>query len=102
MFERKQTDCTYKKKKFTVQALNVSQAINLRSRFQAMDPRKDPRKAFELMVDFLDASIVKPKMVKDELLELSEEDLNGLFEVVAIIQGFLNAPDPKKRKSKKS
>jgi len=103
-FERKYSEITYKGKKYQVGSLNVSQTINMRSRFRRADVQNDEVGAIELMVDFLAMSLTKPKMTSKTLQEgLSLDELHSLFEKVAIIQGFLepkNAPKRKPRQKK--
>ena len=103
-FERKKSEITFKRKKYEIGSLNVSQTINMRARFKRADVRNNESEAIQLMVDFVAMSIIKPKLTAKSIGDgLNLEELHELFEKVAIKQGFLdpkNAAKPKKSQKK--
>ena len=75
MFELKQTDLTYKSKKFTVKGLTVSQSIAFRSRFRKAQKINDEVELLQLMVEMILAAVVKPKLDKKKIEAMGEDDL---------------------------
>lgn len=105
MFERKTTDIKYSGKTFTVQEYSVASTINLTARIRRAKIKNEDDELLSVLIDMILTAVTKPKLKKEQLLEMSQDDLIGLCTAACKANGFmpgeaLQGKKPKKRRKK--